>query len=97
MTDHKSYCHVNTEKDVRVPRMRTISEAAQEIKALDPRTAITEYHIRQLAVSGVIPRVRAGKKYLINLDTLIEYMNDPTSDKFKPHQTATIDGIRRVG
>lgn len=97
MTDYKSYCHVNTEKDVRVPRMRTISEAAQEIKALDPRTAITEYHIRQLAVSGVIPRVKAGKKYLINLDTLIEYMSDPTADKFKQHQSAVINGIRRVG
>ena len=83
--------------EVKIPSMRTISEAAQELKALDPRTAITEYHIRQLAVSGMIPRVKAGKKYLINLDTLIEYMSDPTSDKFKPHQAAAINGIRRVG
>ncbi|WP_407386378.1 hypothetical protein [Ruminococcus sp.] len=83
--------------ELNLPRMRTISEAAQEIKALDPRTAITEYHIRQLAVSGVIPRVKAGKKYLINLDMLIEYMSDPTSEKFRPHPTATVNGIRRVG
>lgn len=96
MTDHKTYC-LSTEKEASIPRMRTISEAAQEIKALDPRTAITEYHIRQLAVSGVIPRVKAGKKYLINLDTLIEYMNDPTADKFMPRQAATHNGIRRVG
>lgn len=82
--------------EFKLPRMRTISEAAQEIKALDPRTAITEYHIRQLAVSGVIPRIKAGKKYLINLDTLIEYMSDPTADKFKQHQSAVINGIRRV-
>lgn len=87
--------------EVKLPRMRTISEAAQEIKALDPHTAITEHHVRQLAVSGRIPRVKAGKKYLINLDLLIEYMTDPTAEKFQPCAgTATqksINGIRRVG
>lgn len=83
--------------ETKIPRMRTINEAAREIKVLDPHTAITEYHIRQLAISGVIPRVKAGKKYLINLDMLIEYMNDPTDERFKPRQSAAINGIRRVG
>ena len=83
--------------ETRIPRMRTISEAAQEIKALDPHTAITEYHIRQLAVSEIIPRIKAGKKYLIDLDLLIEYMNNPTDEKFRPRQPAVINGIRRVG
>lgn len=69
---------------VKIPRMRTIKEAMQELRALDSHTAITEYHIRQLALSGVIPRVQAGKKCLINLDTLIEYMQDPTAPKFQP-------------
>ena len=106
MTDnYQAYRPIHTEKDTYtahvLPRMRTISEAVREIKALDPHTAITEYHIRQLAVSGVIPRVKAGKKYLINLDMLIEYMNDPTNEKFKPSlgtaAPAAINGIRRVG
>lgn len=80
-----------------LPRMRTIREAAQEIKAIDPHTAVTPYHIRQLALSGVLPRVKAGKKYLINFDLLLEYLQDPTAAKFAPPPAAAVDGIRRVG
>lgn len=79
--------------------MRTISEAAAEIKATDPNTAITEYHIRQLALSGVLPRIKAGRKLLINLDTLIEYLQNPTADKFKPTNTTAVNtsnGIRAI-
>lgn len=87
--------------ETKIPRMRTVSEAAREIKALDPDTAITEHHIRQLAVSGRIPRVKAGRKYLISLDLLIEYMTDPTTEKFQPHTgnatSSIVSGIRRVG
>lgn len=64
-----------------VPRMRTVHEAAEELRKLDAGTAVTEYHIRQLAINNIIPRVKAGKKYLINLDALIAYLADPqTSD-----------------
>ena len=62
------------EKDARVPRMRTVHEAAEELRKLDAGTAVTEYHIRQLAINNIIPRVKAGKKYLINLDALIAYL-----------------------
>lgn len=62
------------EKDARVPRMRTVHEAAEELRRMDEGTAVTEYHIRQLAVNNIIPRVKAGKKYLINLDALIAYL-----------------------
>ncbi|MCH5300949.1 MAG: DNA-binding protein [Ruminococcus sp.] len=87
----------NISKLKKLPRMRTIKEAAAEIKAIDENTAMTEYHIRQLALSGVLPRIKAGKKYLINLDTLIEYMENPTADKFKAHNTTALQsGIRRI-
>lgn len=81
-----------------IPRMRTINEAAEELKALDPRTAMSPYHIRRLCLDGVIPTVKAGKKILLDLNTLIEYMTDPTADKFQSHQaaTTTINGIRRI-
>ena len=79
-----------------IPRMRTVNEAAQEIKAIDPHTAMTPYHIRRLCLTGILPTVKAGKKILLNLDTLIEYMSDPTADKFQPRQTATVNGIRRI-
>lgn len=87
--------NINTIKTL--PRMRTVPEAAAEIKASDPNTAITEYHIRQLALSGVLPRVKAGRKLLINLDALIEYLTDPTADKFQvPINAAAQNGIRRI-
>lgn len=75
------------------PRMRTVPEAAQELRALDPNTAVTPYHIRQLALNGTLPTVKAGRKKLINLDLLLEYLADPTAQKF---QTATVNGIRRI-
>ena len=58
-----------------IPRMRTVHEAAEELKQLDANTAVTEYHIRRLVLDGVLPRIKAGKKYLINLDSLLEYFN----------------------
>ena len=81
-----------------IPRMRTVHEAAQELKAIDEHTAVTEHHIRQLALSGVLPRVQAGRKLLINFDTLIEYLQNPTSDKFQIHSNAAdeVNGIRRI-
>lgn len=92
MTDIKSA----TEKGARVPRMRTINEAATELKTIDPHTAMTPYHIRRLCLDGVIPTVKAGKKILLNLDLLLEYMSNPTADKFQPRQTTTVNGIRRI-
>ena len=81
-----------------IPRMRTIKEAAQEIKQLDSGTAMTEWRIRELALSGVLPRVQAGKKLLINLDTLLEYLQEPTAAKFQPKQenNAAVNGIRKI-
>lgn len=64
-----------------LPRMRTVHEAAEELRRMDEGTAVTEYHIRQLAINNVIPRVKAGKKYLINLDALIAYLENPITNK----------------
>lgn len=86
---------LQTDKDVRVPRMRTVNEAAQELKALDPHTAMTPYHIRRLCLDGVLPTVKAGKKILLNLDTLLEYMQDPTAKRFRSVPTA-LGCIRRI-
>lgn len=87
-----------TDNNPKIPRMRTVKEAAAEIKQLDAHTAMTEWHIRQLALQGVLPRVKAGKKYLINLDTLFEYLENPTADKFKSQQDspAAAHGIRPI-
>lgn len=62
-----------------LPKMRTIKEAAEEIKRTDPQTAIREYFIRDLVVNNRIVYVRAGKKILINMDKLYEYLQEGTA------------------
>lgn len=81
-----------------IPRMRTVHEAAQEIKMLDENTALTQWRIRELVLSGILPAVRAGNKLLINLDTLFEYLENPTAEKFQPKQNdlAAVQGIRKI-
>lgn len=78
------------------PRMRTVHEAAQELRALDPDTAVSEYHIRQLALRGTLPIVRAGRKKLLNLDLLLEYLADPTAEKFQTATTVNRYGVRPI-
>lgn len=55
-------------------RIRTIKKAYEEISKADPNTCLTEHHIRQLAINGNIPTTKAGNKYLLDLDKLIEYL-----------------------
>lgn len=59
---------------IELPRMRTIDEAYAEIKSLDNHTAITKNFIRTLIVSGKVPSVMAGRKYLVNIETLLSYL-----------------------
>ena len=54
--------------------IRTIKGAYEEIKAQDPNTDITIYAIRKIVKENKIPYIRSGKKYLINVETLIEYL-----------------------
>lgn len=88
---------IDNTTNFKIPRMRTVAEAAKELKAMDEHTAVTEYHIRQLALSGVLPRVQAGRKLLINFDLLLEYLANPTADKFQVHTSdADVNGIRPI-
>ena len=52
-----------------LPRMRTIRAAAAE-------SGLAEYFVRQLVKAGKIKFVCAGRKYLINFDSLIAYLNN---------------------
>ena len=54
-------------------KLRTIQSAVAEIKSIDPSTAITEHFIRQLCITGRIPTIMAGKKYLLDLNDLEKY------------------------
>lgn len=55
-------------------RMRTIDQAAEYVRAVDPETALTKTAIRRKVLTGEIQSVRAGKKYLLDLDRLEEFL-----------------------
>ena len=75
-------------------RMRTIAEAIQEVKKADPQTAFTQTALRRMIKTGELPSFRAGSKYLVNLDILFDYLNNPPS--IQPVQTIAASGIRPI-
>ena len=44
-----------------IPRMRTVKEAAAEIKQLDEHTAMTEWRIRELPLRAYFPAFRRAR------------------------------------
>lgn len=54
-------------------RMRTVNEAYEEIKKQDNGTSLTPNAIRILCKQNKIKFVLIGRKYLIDLDSLINY------------------------
>lgn len=74
------------------PCMRGIRQAVEELRAADTDTALTEHALRRLILSGELPSVRCGTKYLVNMDVLTEYLYNGTrgGDEF------ATPGIRKI-
>ncbi len=71
-------------------KYRTIQQAYESIRELDADTAITQHALRKLVVSGQLPSMRVGKKYLIDMDLLAEFLRMPvlqTQLDFTPRQS----------
>lgn len=56
-------------------KIRTIKAAHEEIKSQDPNTSLTEFRIRQMVINGEVPSKKAGRKYLVDIDDIFEYIN----------------------
>ena len=54
--------------------MRGIKQAIEELKASDPNTALTEKALRRLVTEGAIPSVKIGRKYLVNMNVVNDYL-----------------------
>lgn len=52
-----------------VPTMLTIKETAK-------RSGLAEHHVRQLCKQDKIRYVRAGSKYLVNIEMFVAFLND---------------------
>lgn len=66
-----------------IPRMRTIQQCAAYFKEQDHETGIGEWCIRQMVNREEIPVVRSGRKILVNLDMLIEYLSGEETEAGK--------------
>lgn len=58
-------------------RIRTIKQAVQSIKEQDPESCISEWWLRQLVKTGKFKCHRAGNRYVIDLDRLLEFLKNP--------------------
>ncbi len=56
------------------PRMRTAEGALSILKETDPGTAVTLRFIRRLIVTGAVPHVPVGRKKLVDVDRLMDYL-----------------------
>lgn len=69
---------------VMFPHMGTIKEAAEA-------SGLAVYRVRRLAASGRIRYVKAGRRILVNLDSLARYLN--AGDQPEP---VTCGGMQRI-
>ena len=55
-------------------KIRTLPQAAKEIKENDPQTAVTYNALRMWVTRGELPSVKAGNTYLIDMDVLYAFL-----------------------
>ena len=58
-------------ENLKIPRMETIRKTAEIFK-------LPVHFVREKVNSGEVVAVRAGNKYLVNVDKFVEYLNSAT-------------------
>lgn len=74
----------------KLPQMVTISECAE-------LSGLAKYAVRRLVFDNKVKYVKLGKKYLINFDSLIEYLNNGEASVEGKEETENTSKIRKVG
>ena len=62
-------------------KLRSVGEAYKELKAADPKCSLGRAALYKLVADEIIPSVRVGKKYLIDLDYLESYLSGKISSE----------------
>jgi len=57
-----------------IPKMRGLAEAIDELHKADPGSGFTLHALRKAVNGGEIPCVRCGRKILVNMDKVFEYL-----------------------
>lgn len=55
-------------------RMRTLPQAAEYLRQIDPESALTFSALRRLVLGGEIPCVRVGTKRLVALEDIENFL-----------------------
>lgn len=59
-----------------IPKIRTITQCIEEIKGIDPESAISYYFVQSLCKENLVKHFMSGNKYLIDLDNLLFFLNN---------------------
>ena len=74
----------------KIPTMKSISECSEIV-------GLAKYHVRRLVLQGKVKYVRSGSKYLVNVESLIEYLNNGETEAKTEEQDNNTNKIRKVG
>lgn len=80
-------------------KMRTLPQAAAELKAADPETAISVSTLRLLVKRGEIPVVKIRNRQLVSMDTLFAFLAGGSSSAPEQKEKAPAEelgAIRRL-
>ena len=66
---------------------RTIKEAVAFFRESDPQTCLTETAIRTLLRTGKVPCARVGKKYLVTIEALEDYLRSGAGPGREPRDS----------
>ena len=73
----------------KIPTMKSISECSEIVR-------LAKYHVRRLVLQGKVKYVRSGSKYLVNVESLIEYLNNGATEAKIEEQDNNTNKIRKV-
>lgn len=68
-----------------IPRMRTIQQLSEE-------TGISYYAIRKMCLEEKIKFIKTGRKYLINYEKFIDYLNGESEEMKKEIESVQLQG-----
>lgn len=76
-------------ENTKIPHMETIKKTAKLF-------GLAEYFVRQKVLSGEIVAVKAGCKYLVNVDKFAEYLNTHTEGAEQDQRETAACGIKPI-
>ncbi len=66
---------------MQTPIMRTIPEAAAELKRMDKNTAVTLCALRRMVKTGALPSVSVASRRLVNMEQLFELLGGKAASR----------------